>query len=67
MLLLTVAPFSDMCLKEGFRNMSGCDGVKSGKFCAGVLNWKVFFTAGVLLRADRVQSSTCSQIKFLTA
>lgn len=42
-LLLTVAPFSDMYLKEGFRNMSGCDGVKSGKLYADVLSWKVFF------------------------
>lgn len=43
MLLLTVSSFSDVCLKEGFRDMSGCDGVKSGKLCADVLIWKVFF------------------------
>lgn len=43
MLLLTVSSFSDMCLKEGFRGISGCDAVKSGTFCADVLSWKAFF------------------------
>lgn len=57
-----MSPFSDMYLEEGFRDMSGCDGVKAGKLCADVLSWNVFFKYCCKL----IEFGAAHALKFLT-
>lgn len=55
-----------MYLKEDFRDMAGCDGIKSEKLCADVLSWKVFFKQWckwIEFRAARVLKLNFSQYK----